>query len=65
MLRALQAADSGEAGLVVDGQAFVNPAGLVEIREKQCVATEDRLPERPDAARAIEVEDVRELVGDD
>ena len=65
MFRALQSSDTGEARFEVDGQTFEHPPRLVQIREEQWISDEDRLSEPPDAARAIEMEDVGQLVGDD
>ncbi len=58
------AARAGEVRLLVDGHSLEQPRRRVQIRKRRRRATEDVLAERPDAAHAIEVEDVRQLVRD-
>src|SRR5438128_683464 len=65
MLRAFDASGAGELRLFVDGKAFDEPRRRVEIRKERVGASEDVLANRPQPARAVEMEDVRELVGDD
>ena len=65
MLGSFDAAGAGDLRLLVDGESFGEPRRRIEIRKQRRRAAEDVLPERPDAARAIEMEDVRQLVGDD
>src|ERR1035437_3328592 len=59
------AARAGEARLVVDGDPLVEPAWRVQVREEERVATEHVLRRTPPAGRAVEMEDVRELMGHD
>ena len=65
MLRALDPTGPGEIRFLVDRESFGEPGRIVEIREQQLRAAEYVLTERPDAARAVEVKDVRQLVRDD
>ena len=64
MLGAFQPTFAGQARLEVYGQSFEHPSRLVQIGKKHRIAPEDRLSESPDPARAIEMENVGELVGD-
>src|SRR6267143_6055671 len=64
MLRAFEAPHSRQARLEINREPLQNPAWLVQIRKEQRIPAEDRLAERPDSTRAIEMENVRKLVGD-
>ena len=65
MLGSLDAARAGELRLLVDRESFGEPRRRIRVGKERRGAAEDVLAERPDAARAIEMEDVRELVRDD
>ncbi len=64
MLGPLDAPGAGEIRLLVDRHSLEEPRRRVEIREGRRRAAEDVLAQRPDAAHAIELEDVRQLVRD-
>ena len=51
-----------ELGLVVHGQPLEDPRRRIRVGEEQCGAPEDALCATPDPSRAVEVEDVRQLV---
>src|SRR5579884_1422176 len=65
MLGSLDASGAGQPRLLVDGESFGEPRRRVEIRKERGGAAEDMLADEPQAAGAIEMEDVGELVGDD
>ncbi len=58
------AAGAGELRLVVHRDAFRHPARRVGVRKEERVAAEHELPGAPQATRAVEMEDVRQLVRD-
>ena len=65
LVRPLHASEAGEITLVVDREPFCHPPGQIQIGKERGRAAEDVLREPPPSARAIEMEDVRELVRDD
>ena len=65
MLGPFDASRAGELGFLVDRESFGQPRRRIRVWEKQRRAAEDLLAERPNAARAVEMKDVRQLVRDD
>jgi len=65
LVRPVHAAGAGDVALVEHGEAFGDPRRLVLVGKEERRAAEHILREAPPAARAIQVEHVRELVRDD
>src|SRR5450759_5802354 len=63
VLGALESAHTRHSRLEINGEPLYHPARLVLIRKEQRIPAEDRLAEAPDPARAVEMKNVRELVG--